>query len=60
MLFVQNQRPALALTSHQFTELWTHIAHTSEDRPEIVDPAKLVTIGLTLRDLLLDLARTKA
>lgn len=57
MLFVQNQRPALALTSDRFTELWTHIAHTPKDRPEIVDPAKLVAIGLTLRDLLLDLAQ---
>jgi aminopeptidase YwaD len=57
MLFVQNQRPALAITSDQFTELWTHVAHTPKDRPEIVDYTKLAAIALALRGLLLDLHR---
>jgi hypothetical protein len=57
MLFVQNQRPALAITSAQFTELWSHVAHTPRDRPEIVDCAKLAAIALALRGLLSDLDR---
>jgi len=56
-LFIQNQRPALAITSDRFDALWTEIAHTAKDRPEIVDPAKLVDIALALRHLLLHLDR---
>lgn len=51
-LFLMNQRPALALTSERFTELWTEIAHTPEDTPEIVDSAKLVEVAIALRELL--------
>lgn len=54
-IFVQQQRPALAITSDAFDELWTNVAHTARDKPEIVDPGKLVDIALALRDLLLDL-----
>jgi len=56
-LFVQNQRPALAITSDRFDELWTYVAHTPRDRPDIVDSGKLVDIAQALRDLLLDLDR---
>ncbi len=56
-IFVQQQRPALAITSDQFDELWTNVAHTTRDKPEIVDAGKLVDIALALRDLLLDLDR---
>jgi aminopeptidase YwaD len=52
-LFLMNQRPALALTSERFTELWTHVAHTPKDSPEIVDTTKLVNVAVALRDLLL-------
>jgi aminopeptidase YwaD len=57
MLFVQNSRPALAITSDRFTDLWTHIAHTSRDHPRLVDCDKLVRIALALRDLVLGLDR---
>lgn len=52
-LFLQHQRPALAITSERFSELWTHVAHTPRDRPDIVDPTKLVRIATALRDVLL-------
>jgi aminopeptidase YwaD len=54
-LFLMNQRPALALTSDRFTELWTEIAHTPKDSPEIVDTTRLVNVAAALRDLLLHL-----
>jgi aminopeptidase YwaD len=57
MLFVQNSRPALAITSDRFTELWTHIAHTPRDHPQLVDCDRLARIALALRDLVLDLDR---
>jgi aminopeptidase YwaD len=54
-LFVQNQVPAMALTSDQFRELSTHVTHTMQDSPEIVDSDKLVAVALVLHGLLLDL-----
>jgi len=54
-LFLMNQRPALALTSDRFTELWTEIAHTPKDSPEIVDTIRLANVAAALRDLLLHL-----
>jgi aminopeptidase YwaD len=54
-LFVMNNRPALAITSENFTFLSSEITHTKEDHPRLVDPAKLVEIARSLRDLLLDL-----
>ena len=56
-LFVQNQVPAMALTSEQFMELSTHVTHTMKDSPEIVDYTKLVAVAVVLRGLLLYLAR---
>jgi aminopeptidase YwaD len=53
MIFAQKQIPALAITSGHFMELLTHIAHTAQDRPELVDCSKLVQVALTLRGLLL-------
>jgi aminopeptidase YwaD len=55
-LFVQNGRPALAFTSEQAGPLWADVTHTSRDRPELVDPAKLVSLACALHDLLLRLA----
>jgi aminopeptidase YwaD len=55
-LFLMQGVPALALTSQQFTELWSEVAHTAADRPEIVDPDQLVTIAWALRDLLNNLS----
>jgi aminopeptidase YwaD len=54
-LFLMNQIPALAITSERLTELMAEITHTPKDRPEIVDCAKLVTVALALRALLLHL-----
>jgi aminopeptidase YwaD len=54
-LFLINQRPALAMTSQDFITLMTQITHTPKDRPEIVDPKKLVHAALALRDLLIEL-----
>jgi aminopeptidase YwaD len=54
-LFIQNQVPALAITSDLFMELSTHITHTPKDRPELVDCTKLMDVALALRDLLLDI-----
>jgi len=50
-IFVQNQVPAVAVTSDRLMELSTYITHTAKDRPELVDCAKLVDIALALRDL---------
>ena len=51
MVFVQNQVPALAITSERLMEIETAVAHTPQDRPELVDCAKLVTTASALRDL---------
>jgi hypothetical protein len=45
------QRPALAMTSELAPELMAEIVHTSSDTPDVVDPAKLVTVARALRDL---------
>jgi len=51
-LFIQNGRPAVAFTSDAFDALWTEIAHTLKDRPEIIDPARLVDVALGLKAVL--------
>jgi aminopeptidase YwaD len=51
-LFLMNQVPALAFTSAELAEL-VPLTHTAGDNPAIVDPGKLVTLALALRDLLL-------
>jgi aminopeptidase YwaD len=50
-IFVQNQVPALAITSDRFTELTTHVTHTEKDRPELVDGARLVEVAEALAGL---------
>jgi aminopeptidase YwaD len=50
MLFVLNGVPALALTSESVAQV-IEITHTAKDRPELVDPAKLVGTALALHDL---------
>jgi aminopeptidase YwaD len=52
MVFVQNGVPALAITSERFMEIETSFAHTPRDRPDLVDPRKLVDAAFALRDLL--------
>jgi aminopeptidase YwaD len=55
MIFVQNQVPAMAITSDQFMELSAKITHTPKDHPDLVDYEKLVDLALALRDLLVGL-----
>jgi aminopeptidase YwaD len=55
MVFVQNQVPAMAITSERFMEIESTVAHTALDRPELVDPRKLVQVALAIRELLLGL-----
>jgi aminopeptidase YwaD len=59
-LFLMSQRPALAITSELLAELMAEITHTPKDTPQIVDTAKLVTIAIALRELLLHLDRRLA
>jgi len=59
-LFMINHVPAVAVTSELLGELMADITHTSRDTIEIVDPDKLVTVALALRDLLLYLDRPAA
>lgn len=51
MIFVVNQRPALAITSEKFVQLCTDITHTEKDQPELVDCRKLAVIASGLRDI---------
>ncbi len=51
-IFLQHGVPAIAVTSERVAELVSRIAHTPEDRPEIVDCRKLVEIAEALAELL--------
>jgi aminopeptidase YwaD len=53
MVFAMNSVPALALTSENFMQILTEIAHTPKDRPELVDCGKLEKVASALRDLLM-------
>lgn len=48
-VFIQQGRPAVAITSELFMELSTHITHTPRDGVDLVDFAKLVDVALALR-----------
>lgn len=54
-IFIQNGVPAMAITSERFMELSSEITHTPKDRPELVDPGKLVNIARALQQLVLAL-----
>jgi aminopeptidase YwaD len=53
MIFVQSGAPALAITSETIMVIETQFAHTANDIPELVDPARLASLALALRDLTL-------
>jgi aminopeptidase YwaD len=55
MLFVINQRPALALTSAEVLRLMNELVHTPKDRVEVVDPGRLVLAAQALHALLQNL-----
>jgi len=52
-IFIQNGRPAVAITSDNFIELSTNITHTPKDHPDLVDTGKLVNIAEAIRDAIL-------
>ncbi|HQK35775.1 MAG TPA: M28 family peptidase [Spirochaetales bacterium] len=51
MVFVQNQVPAIAVTSERMPELLKTVTHTSADTPDLVDCQKLVEIAMVLNDV---------
>jgi aminopeptidase YwaD len=51
MIFAQNQKPTIALTSSEVTELMSSITHSSKDTPEIIDYSKLVELACALESL---------
>jgi len=55
MIFVQNGRPAMAITAELFPELMATVTHTAKDTPEIVDCDKLAEIAHALHDFITQL-----
>jgi aminopeptidase YwaD len=53
-VFIQQNVPAMAITSETLIELSTNITHTKEDKPELMDPIKVAEIALALQDLLVN------
>jgi aminopeptidase YwaD len=51
MAFVQNQVPAIAITSELMPELLKTVTHTSADTPNLVECHKLVEIAMALNDV---------
>lgn len=51
MIFVQNQKPTIALTSSEVNELMSNITHSPKDTPEIIDNSKLVELACALENL---------
>jgi aminopeptidase YwaD len=51
MLFVMNQRPAVAVTSEQVWQIVSEIAHTEKDLPSLVDPERLVHLAYAFKEL---------
>lgn len=58
MLFLMNEVPAVAITSEQVKHILSDIVHTPKDSPDTVDVGRLIRTALTLRDLVLNLARS--
>jgi len=54
-LFLYNNRPALAITSTAMQDL-LDIAHTPDDKPEIIDYDQVVEVARTVYELLISLA----
>lgn len=51
MIFAQNQKPTIALTSSEVAELMSSITHSPRDTPEIIDYSKLVELAYALESL---------
>jgi len=52
-LFLMHHRPALAVTSARFSELWAEIAHTPQDLPERVNPQRLEDLAHVIQEIVL-------
>lgn len=52
MIFIQNKKPAIALTSEKVAELMATITHSPKDTPDQVDCGKLVELAHALHDLI--------
>jgi aminopeptidase YwaD len=52
MIFAQNQKPTIAVTSSEVAELMSTITHSPKDTPEIIDYSKLVELSCALESLL--------
>jgi aminopeptidase YwaD len=50
-VFIQNGRPAVAITSDQFMRLSTEVTHTPKDDLQLVDYGKLVDVALALEQV---------
>jgi aminopeptidase YwaD len=50
-IFIQNGRPAVAITSSNFMELSTEVTHTEKDTIDLVDTQKLVEVSQLLFEL---------
>ena len=55
MVFVMNGIPAMAITSENFVEILTELAHTPRDSVEMVDCEKLVKTAVAVRNLLAEI-----
>lgn len=51
MVLVQNEVPAIAITSELITELMSTVTHTSADTPDLVDCEELVEVAMALNDV---------
>lgn len=52
MLFVMNQTPAVAITSENYLEIMTNIAHTANDIIENIDMDKILDIAFAMKNLI--------
>ena len=55
-IFIQNGRPAMAITTENFTEISTYFSHTPKDNPDIIDCGKLVETAAALHETCLKLS----
>ncbi|MFC1977677.1 M28 family peptidase [Chloroflexota bacterium] len=55
MIFVQNNKPAIAVASENITEFMSTIAHTPKDTPDMVDCGKLVELAYALQSFITQL-----
>ena len=53
MIFVQRGVPSIAFTAELMPELMATVTHTPADRPELVDPQRLVEVTRALESLVL-------